>query len=210
MGQERNAVRLLVTLEDIDPPIWRRLVLPSTWTLDRLHLVLQAAFSWTDSHLHEFHIGGLRYGNPEILDIGFGNATTFDYRTVRMADFIDRDIAFTYVYDFGDNWRHRVVLEDILVLDPLPRHAECLEGARAGPPDDVGGPWSYPEFIETLQDAEHQDHASNLRWAGGHFDPEWFDLALINKDIRNTFRANVRRRWHQPKPLIGKSSKRGD
>ncbi|MGR3379911.1 plasmid pRiA4b ORF-3 family protein, partial [Roseovarius indicus] len=54
MYQPANAIRLHVSLAEIDPPIWRRLVVPSDWTLDRLHLVLQAAFSWTDSHLHEF------------------------------------------------------------------------------------------------------------------------------------------------------------
>ncbi|MFN8681393.1 hypothetical protein ACDP63_09620 [Paracoccus sp. P2] len=87
-----------------------------------------------------------------------------------------------------------------LSLDPVPRHAECLEGARARPPEDVGGPCSYGDFLEAIRDPVHEVQESNLRWAGGHFDPEWFDLDLINKDLQNTFRANVRRRLHQPKP----------
>ncbi len=91
-------------------------------------------------------------------------------------------------------------IEEWLSLDPLPRQAECTEGARARPPGDVGGPWSYADFLETIRDPNHEDHSSNLHWAGGHFDPDWFDIDLINKDLRNTFRKNTSRRLHQPKP----------
>ncbi|SDP02810.1 pRiA4b ORF-3-like protein [Lutimaribacter pacificus] len=200
MYQPANAVRLHVSLAEIDPPIWRRLVVPSDWTLDRLHLVLQAAFSWTDSHLHEFRIGGLRYGDPDQLEDGFGGPQIFDYTGVRLADFTGQDLTFNYLYDFGDDWTHVIRIEEWLSLDPLPRHAECTEGARARPPEDVGGPWSYADFLETTRDPNHEDHSSNLRWAGGHFDPDWFDKELINKDLRNTFRKNTSRRLHQPKP----------
>lgn len=200
MYQPANAVRLHVSLAEIDSPIWRRLVVPSDWTLDRLHLVLQAAFSWTDSHLHEFRIGGLRYGDPDQLEDGFGGPQIFDYTGVRLADFSGQDLTFTYLYDFGDDWTHVIRIEEWLSLDPLPSHAECTEGARARPPEDVGGPWSYADFLETIRDPNHEDHSSNLRWAGGHFDPDWFDIELINKDLRNTFRKNTSRRLHQPKP----------
>ncbi|WP_244295329.1 plasmid pRiA4b ORF-3 family protein [Paracoccus versutus] len=91
-----------------------------------------------------------------------------------------------------------------MALDPAPRHALCLEGARARPPEDVGGPWGYEDFLGIIRDPTHDDHRSTLRWAGGHFDPEWFDLDLINKDLRNAFRANARRRLHQPRPKAPK------
>lgn len=90
-------------------------------------------------------------------------------------------------------------IEGWLSLGPLPRHAECMEVARARPPEDVGGPWSYGDFLESILDPEHGDRKAHLRWAGGHFDPEWFDLDVINKDLRNTFCTNVSRRLHQPK-----------
>lgn len=195
-----NAVRLYVALEDIHPPIWRSLLVPADWTLDRLHLVLQAAFSWTDSHLHEFRIGGLRYGDPHLLDDGFGGARTYDYSEVRLVDFVGEDLSFAYLYDFGDGWTHTIRIEEWLSLEEVPRHAECVEGARARPPEDVGGPWSYGDFLEAVGDPEHDDHKSNLRWAGGYFDPEWFDLEIVNKDLRNTFRANATTRLYQPKP----------
>ncbi len=149
--------------------------------------MLQAAFSWTDSHLHEFRIGGLRYGDLDQLDDGFGGVRVFDYSEVRLADFTGQELAFSYLYDFGDDWTHVIRIAEWLSLNPLPRHAECLEGARARPPEDVRGSRSYADFLETIRDPDHDDHKAHLRWAGGHFDPDWFDLDLINKDLRNTF-----------------------
>ncbi|KGJ12718.1 pRiA4b ORF-3-like protein [Paracoccus versutus] len=204
MFQPPNAVRLHVSLAEIEPEIWRRLVVPCDWTLDRLHPVLQAAFGWTDSHLHEFRIGGLRYGDPVLLDDGFGGPRVFDSTEVRLQDFVGRDVGFTYAYDFGDGWQHLIRIEDWLVLDPAPRHALCLQGARARPPEDVGGPWGYEDFLGIIRDPMHEEHRSTLRWAGGHFDPKWFDLDLINKDLRNAFRTNARRRLHQPRPKAPK------
>nr|WP_276315868.1 plasmid pRiA4b ORF-3 family protein [Paracoccus sp. pheM1] len=182
-----------VSLAGIEPEIWGRLVVPCDWTLDRLHLVLQAAFGWTDSHLHEFRIGGLRYGDPALLDDGFGGPRIFDHTEVRLQDFIGRDAGFTYAYDFGDGWEHQIRIEEWLALGPAPRHARCLEGAWARPPEAVGGPRGYADFLGIIRDPAHEDHRSTLRWAGGHFDPEWFDLDLINKDLRNAQRVNAQK-----------------
>jgi len=97
---------------------------------------LQAAFSWTDGHLHEFRIGGLRYGDLDQFEDGFGGPKIFDYTEVRLTDFTGQDL----IYDFGDDWTHVIRIEEWLSLDPLPRHAECVDGGRARPPEDVGGP----------------------------------------------------------------------
>lgn len=88
MFPQRKVVLIHVSLAEIDPPIWRRLLLPSNWSLAKLHPVLQAAFGWTDGHLHEFHIGGLRYGDPDLLDDGFDGPRVFDYADVRLCDFL--------------------------------------------------------------------------------------------------------------------------
>ena len=73
-------------------------------------------------------------------------------------------------------------------------------GARARPPEDVGGVPGYEHFLAVMADPDDPEHADLKRWCGGHFDPEWFDLALTDKDVRNALRPNVRRRLHQPKP----------
>jgi hypothetical protein len=108
---------------------------------------------------------------------------------------------FAYVYDFGDHWVHTVVLEKHVALEPAPKVAACIGGARARPPEDVGGTSGYQEFLEALLDSKHEEHAHMTRWCGGHFDPEWFDLELINKDVARALEPNFKRRLHQPRPI---------
>jgi hypothetical protein len=199
--REFTAVQVRVAIDRIEPQIRRRLVVPLHFNLRELHLVLQAAFGWTNSHLHEFEIGGLSYGeewaNAERTE---DDARVFDEMEVRLRDFTrEPGPTFRYVYDMGDNWVHTVCLEQSLEVEPAPKVARCVEGARARPPEDVGGPSGYQEFLEAVLDRSHEEHRAMLRWAGGHFDPEWFDLELINKDVARALHANLKRRTHQPK-----------
>ncbi len=207
--REPNALQIRVTLAEIEPAIWRRLVVPWTWHLGQLHLCLQAAFNWWNCHLHEFRIGGLRFADPELLEDGaFENdPRVFDEREVRLRDF-DREpgTRFSYLYDFGDSWRHSIEIERLLALEVAPKLAACLDGARARPPEDVGGVSGYEQFLRIMADPQDPEHAETKRWCGGHFDPEWFDLALTDKDVKNALRANVRRRLYQPKPKRSKPS----
>ncbi|AXA39392.1 plasmid pRiA4b ORF-3 family protein [Rhizobium leguminosarum] len=83
MFQRPNAVQVRITLDEIKPKIWRRLVLPSTWNLEQLHLAIQAAFNWWNYHLSEFQIGGLRFGDIEKLTDDFDSQSrVFDFREV--------------------------------------------------------------------------------------------------------------------------------
>ena len=201
--REPNALQIRVTLDEIEPAIWRRLVVPWTWHLGQLHLAIQAAFNWWNSHLHEFRIGGLRYGDPQ-TDDGWETETSarlLDETEVRLLDFgREPGVSFTYLYDFGDDWQHVIEVERLLALDVAPRTAACIDGARARPPEDVGGVSGYERFLAVMADPSDPEHADTKRWCGGHFDPEWFDLALTDKDVKNALRLNVRRRLHQPKP----------
>lgn len=203
LRQTPNALQIRVALAEIEPAIWRRLVIPWSWRLDQLHLGIQAAFNWWNYHLHEFRIGGLRYGDPDpIEDDGFDDdQRLFDEREVRLRDF-DRasGARFEYLYDFGDSWLHVIDIEKPLAFDADPKHAACTDGARARPPEDVGGVGGYERFLEIIADPFDPEHIETKQWCGGHFDPEWFDLALVDKDMKNALRANVRRRLHQPKP----------
>jgi hypothetical protein len=121
--KELNAVKLRIALDDIGAPLSRQLVLPLTWRLDQLHLAIQAAFNWWNFHLHEFRIGGLRYGDPDVEDIVFEDSPRlFDEHEVKLRDFgHEPNVKFTYAYDFGDNWRHSVEIEELLALDIEPR-----------------------------------------------------------------------------------------
>ena len=120
--QEPNALQIRVALAGIEPAIWRRLIVPRSFHLGQLHRVIQAAFGWWDSHLHEFRIGGLSYRDAEVCEPEFEDDTrSFDESEVRLLDF-DRSegLSFLYLYDFGDDWEHIVEFERLLALDPAP------------------------------------------------------------------------------------------
>jgi Plasmid pRiA4b ORF-3-like protein len=95
------AVRLKITLRGVRPPVWRRVVVPASFTLAELHSVLQTAMGWTDSHLHSFDIGGVLYGDVEEFEGKVGNETR-----PRLSSVARRVSKFRYEYDFGDGWEH--------------------------------------------------------------------------------------------------------
>jgi len=128
--RELTTVQVRVSIDRIEPQLWRRLVVPSHFNLRELHLVLQAAFGWMNAHLHEFEIGGLRYGN-EFLDIerAYDDPRIFEETEVRLRDFTrEPGTEFRYVYDMGDKWLHTVCLERHLEEEPAPKVARCVEG----------------------------------------------------------------------------------
>ena len=199
---EPSALQIRVTLVGIEPAIWRRLIVPRSFHLGQLHRFIQAAFGWRDCHLHEFRIGGLSYRDAEVCEPEFeGDARSFDESAVRLLDF-DRTegLSFLYVYDLGDNWKHVIEFERLLALEPVPRGASCIDGARARPPEDVGGVHGYVDFLDIIADPENPEHRDTKRWAGGHFDPEWFDREMTDRDVRNALRTNRRIRLRQPRP----------
>ncbi len=198
--ENQNAVQIRVDLIDVDPPVWRRLVVPRDWDLSQLHLVIQAAFGWTESHLHEFHIGGLTYGLDNVEGIVVEGPTTLDESAIRLSDFNSQpELSFEYLYDFGDNWTHKVVLERSLTLATIPTHATCVFGERAGPPEDVGGVSGYADFLAAIADKQHPDHDELTAWYGGPFDPELFDCLETDRYVRSALDRRKRRRPHQPR-----------
>lgn len=197
--QELNAVHIRVALDDIEPPVWRRLVVPLGTTLAELHYIIQAAMGWSDSHMHEFEIGGLSYGDIEVLSAERtdDDARVYDANEVRLRDFSRQPgTSFKYVYDYGDTWRHTVTLEKVLAVKPAPRTATCIEGARCCPPEDGGGTSGYFEFLRVLlapdpDELEEQRHLKG--WSGGKFDAERFDLAKTDKAVRGALRKQRQR-----------------
>ena len=179
--------QLKIVLLDSGPPIWRRLQVPGDATLAWLHAVLQVAIGWTNSHLHQFRVGGHCYsdtrhnfaeyeGGPEILA-----ASKFTLRQVAARE---QDV-LRYEYDFGDSWAHEITVEK--VLPPAAAAATtalCLDGARACPPDDCGGVGGYEELLKILKNRKHPEHKSMKEWLGRPFDAEAFDVAKTNRWLR--------------------------
>jgi pRiA4b ORF-3-like protein len=176
----RRIFQLTVTLSDIEPPVWRRLQIPAGYTLDRVHRVLQYAMGWRDCHLHSFEIGGAQYGEPD-PDGELALHDELDYRLDAVAGAGSR---LRYTYDFGDWWEHDVLVDGVLAAEPDERYPRCLAGARACPPEDVGGPEGYALFLAALGDPGHPDHEAMREWIGRPFDPEGFDPVRVTTLLR--------------------------
>jgi len=176
---------LRINLLDIEPEIWRNFVAPASITLDRFHDVIQIVMGWTDSHLHAFTIGKKRYTEyPESREDGL------ECGKYRLGDLIkQKGRTFDYNYDFGDSWKHEIVLEESRYFNTeLRSEIACLEGARACPPEDVGGVPGYYEFCEALKDPNHEEHESYIEWVGGNYDSENFDSNEVNWELMKYLR----------------------
>lgn len=170
--------QLKITLKHTKPPIWRRVLVPDNLTLNQLHHVIQVAMGWYDAHLHEFNIGGISYGSP---DVDFGMEVKDDAK-VRINQVIGKNAKrFRYTYDFGDDWEHIIEIEKVLPYESGRIYPACVAGKRACPPEDVGGPWGYESFLETIRDPSDPEHEEMLEWVGGEFDPEEFDIDEVNE-----------------------------
>jgi len=175
--------RLKITLRGIKPPIWRRIEVPGDVPLDDFHLMIQAAMGWTNSHLHGFDIGGENYSIP---DPEFGADDILDETKFRLRRLVPEEKAkLTYTYDWGDCWEHLILVEKITPPEPGVKYPRCVAGARACPPEDVGGVWGYAEFLEVIGDPKHERHEELAEWAGDAFDSERFEVAEANEKLRN-------------------------
>jgi len=174
--------QLKITLAEVEPPIWRRIRARGDLRLDRLHTVFQRVMGWQSVHLHEWIVGGRRYGEPE-PDEPHYEVQEESRLTLREAAPIE-GARFEYLYDLGDNWTHEVVVEKIDPPDPAFLSPECLAGERACPPEDCGGAGGYDNFLEAIRDRRHPEHEDLLAWVGGRFDPEAFDVTAVNRRLR--------------------------
>jgi hypothetical protein len=180
--KEVRVYQIKITLKRSRPPIWRRVLVTSDTTLSALHRIVQSAMGWHNAHLHLFEHAGEYYAAPR-PDGGLSDwALNVDDYTVGEI-FADEGQKVIYQYDLGDSWKHIVLLEKILPLDPQEDYPVCIKGRRACPPEEIGGTWGYEYFLEALQDPQHPDHDEYMEWGAG-FDPETFDLDEINEELR--------------------------
>ncbi|HDQ15752.1 MAG TPA: plasmid pRiA4b ORF-3 family protein [Bacteroidetes bacterium] len=171
-----------IDLRDTKPPIWRRIQVPGTYTFWDLHVAIQDAMGWTDSHLHEFEIedptdgGKVRIGIP---NEDYGDEVIPDWKRNISNFFSEKNPKAWYIYDFGDSWEHMIVLEKILVKEKDADYPRCIDGKRACPPEDCGGVWGYEEFLRAIRNPKHKEHKEMLEWIGGEFDSEHFDVKEV-------------------------------
>ncbi len=169
-----------VILKDVDPPIWRRLLIPADLFLHDFHKVLQTTMGWENQHMHLFQKGTRMFGLSD--DEWSGSSRFQDYTIVRVNDLLRKPgDEIEYHYDMGDGWRHAVVLErESVKPDPLEYYPQCTGGARECPPEDCGGPPGYIEMINAVKNPANPQHRFFKAMYPEGLDPEYFDMDEIN------------------------------
>jgi pRiA4b ORF-3-like protein len=179
-GVPRQVFQLRIALDAVSPEVWRRVLVPGGYTLDRVHRVFQHAMGWWDYHLHSFDINGIQYGEPDPLD-ELHLRDEMDTRLDAVAKVGD---LFRYTYDYGDWWEHSVTVEAVWPADPDERYPVCLEGERACPPEDVGGVYGYRRFVRALHDPSDPEHDELRDWLGRGHDADYFVPELVTTLLR--------------------------
>ena len=175
-------LQLHLELLGIEPRIWRRVVVPESIRVGQLHQVIQVVFGWMDSHLHEFDFDGERFGVP---DPDFDDIPIRSERRVQLKSALGPLRSFTYIYDFGDDWTHKIKVERRISGDVMEEgKVICIGGENATPPENVGGAPGYAEFLRVIADASDPEHEAMKSWVGFPFDPRLFDIEQANKFLR--------------------------
>ncbi len=234
---------LKVTLDNVEPPVWRRFQIPVSASLDDLHAVLQIVMGWQSEHLFDFRVGKQTFSPPEeefapflieepdieeqdeeaakmqvveglkqlvnliehpeaqperqqllstvLQGIGGGSSLLDrmdeDSGLVAVGEVLKRARSrLIYTYDFGDGWKHTVVVERSNVPTNPEQPSICLDGAGACPPEDCGGPWGYQRIVAAVEHPDDPDFADEREWLEGwyeRFDPNRFDSAEVNRQL---------------------------
>ena len=177
-GEQRLVLRL--AMDDIQPSIWRRISVDSAMSLTTLHGVMQICFGWYGYHLYQFTYRGEYYAPP---DDEFGIEETKSPEVAVGTLLSNPGDRMVYEYDFGDGWMVSLVLEERIAAERREPRALCLAGERAGPLEDSGGPYGYMEKLEIIADPRHAEYAEIKEWMPVDFDPESFDLPLVNEEL---------------------------
>ena len=165
------------------PPVWRRVQLRADTRLDQLHEILQAALGWENYHLHAFSFAEEEFG-PRDPELGLDFS---DERRVTLGELTDLGARFRYTYDFGDNWEHEILVEDLLDPDPETHYPILVAAKGACPPEDCGGTGGYADLKEILADPGHDEHQERLKSLGlenaSEFDPNAVTLEQLEEEL---------------------------
>ncbi|KXA90697.1 hypothetical protein AKJ39_03535 [candidate division MSBL1 archaeon SCGC-AAA259J03] len=181
-GEYERVYQFKITLKGIRPPVWRRIQVPENYSFWDLHVAIQDVMGWLDYHLHEFELIDPSSGMERRIGLPHEEfpRVLAGWEQAIAEYFTEEGQTVDYVYDFGDNWEHKVELEKILPREENVDYPRCIKGKRACPPEDCGGVWGYEEFLKIIDDPDHEDHEEMLEWVGGEFDPDRFNLEDIS------------------------------
>jgi hypothetical protein len=178
----KSVLQFKIILEDTHPVVWRRIQILASASLWDLHIAIQNAMGWTNSHLHDFVITALKTNKVEYFGIPDPEMDRVqvlpDWEYPVLLYVQPEDYRIRYRYDFGDDWQHELIFEGIYA-GHLSKYPICVAGDAACPPEDVGGTEGYRRFIDAIQDPRHEAHQDLLSWVGGKFDFRTFNLRMV-------------------------------
>ncbi len=180
-----HALRIKVTLEGLRPAVWRRIEIPCTATFWDFHVAIQDAMGWDDSHLHLFNVKLPLSDEKYQIGIYDDGLDPMDSQLLMDWNVLVAEVLTLvsrrceYLYDFGDDWRHRLLLEKIVPREVDTAYPRCLGGKNACPPEDVGGVWGYRRMLDSLADPKDEEHEEWSEWLPAEFDPTRFDPSAV-------------------------------
>jgi hypothetical protein len=184
------ALKLRVTVKGVNPPVWRRLLVRDDTTLADLHRTLQRLLGWSDGYLHEFSVAGVSFGaydpGGQLSASPVRQAPRRGEETPLAALALKPRSILRYRYDFGSDWELSLLVEATEPSSEGERYPRCLDGARAAPPEESGGPWRYSQVVAILADPNHPDVAWAREWVGEEFDPAAFDREAVDRRLRDS------------------------
>ncbi len=178
-ASNQTVYQLKITLKNIRPPIWRRIQVLSSTTLQQLHMIVQEVMGWDNYHMHSWTIAGIDYGQPQ------PEFNVRSEKTINLSQVVKGEKSkFSYTYDFGDTWEHEILVEKELPSTPDINYPICITGKRACPPEDCGGSWGYAELLEIITDPSHPEYEERMEWVGESFSPNTFDINEVNQRLQ--------------------------
>ena len=181
-------IQLRIFLVDSKPPIWRQFLVHQDASFSELHKIIQIIMGWKNYHLYEFNIEGYRIGVLDENETGYGSDRLLDSNAVTLKDVIANQDSFEYLYDFGNNWKHQIEIENFLKIDPTIIYPICIDGRLNCPPEDCGGIHFFYHCMDVLKDKKSQEHKQIVEWFPKNFDEEKFEKEKINRRLKTVRR----------------------
>ena len=185
MSKKAEKIYVLeISLDDINPRIWRKVEVPSTFTFYQLHLTIIGAMDgWSGGHQHEFEY---YVGNSPVYK-RIGNAAfdfidddpMIDENKAKICDYIPKYKNMFYVYDMGDNWEHRITLLEEIEPKKNTIYPRCVDGKRACPPEDCGSYPGYEDLCEKLAGPNCPEKRELKEWLGRPYNPDRFNVKNV-------------------------------
>ncbi|WP_157018568.1 plasmid pRiA4b ORF-3 family protein [Mesorhizobium xinjiangense] len=175
-----------IELLDVEPAIWRQILIPDDMPLYEIGAVLIGAMGWQGYHMFAFEFDGQRYDMK--FDGGLDLEDSKDMEGVIARDVFRPGVEAAFQYDFGDDWWHGIKVLEHRATETGDKPPRCTGGENACPPEDTGGPFGFEEMRAAAGDPAHPDH-DEMREYLGDFDPHAFDAKKADRNLRKVLKA---------------------